>query len=128
MKTKNSRTGSRSALFIRYFLTILVMATLSGPAIAEKINLNSADAETLQYIPGIGPAKSNEIIQLRTANKGFKAVEDLLAVPGIGLKTLEVIKKHGAVDSGVSTLTDEMRENPPKKISSSNKAEQNTSG
>ncbi len=128
MKITNSRTGSRCALFIRYFLAILVMATLSAPAMAEKINLNSADAETLQYIPGIGPAKSRDIIQLRTANNGFKSVEDLLAVPGIGQKTLEVIRQHGAVDSGVSTLTDEMRSNPPKNVSSTSNASGNSSG
>ena len=89
------------------------MIMFSGNALAEKVNLNSADAEALEYIPGIGPAKSKEIIALREASNGFKSVEDLLAVPGIGEKTLEVIKKHGVIEGGVSSLTEEMRQNPP---------------
>ncbi|MGI9315791.1 MAG: ComEA family DNA-binding protein [bacterium] len=94
-------------------LAFLIMTTFSGSALAEKINLNSADAEALEYIPGIGPAKSKEIIALRSASEGFKSVEELLAVPGIGEKTLQVILRHGVLDGGVSTLTDEMRQNPP---------------
>ena len=92
----------------------LFMSALSGTALAEKINLNSADAETLQYIPGIGPSKSQDIVELRTASNGFKSMEDLLAVPGIGEKTLEIIRQHGALDSGVSKLTDEMKSSTPK--------------
>ena len=91
----------------------LLLTLFSGAALAEKVNLNNADAEALEYIPGIGPAKSKEIIALREANNGFKSVEDLLAVPGIGEKTLEVIKQHGVIDGGVSSLTEEMRQNPP---------------
>lgn len=97
--------------------TLFLMAALSGVAWAEKVNLNTADAEALQYIPGIGATKSADIIKLREANNGFKAIEDLLAVRGIGEKTLEVIRKHAAIDSGVSSLTEAMRNNRPKKIS-----------
>jgi competence ComEA-like helix-hairpin-helix protein len=102
-----------SCLFAAFF-----MATLSATALAEKINLNSADVETLQYIPGIGPAKSQDIVDLRTASNGFKTMEELLAVPGIGASTLETIRQHGALDSGVSQLTEEMKNNPPKSSTS----------
>lgn len=99
--------------FVGCLVAACVMAALSGTALAEKINLNSADAEALQYIPGIGPSKSRDIIDLRTATDGFKSMDELLAVPGIGEKTLEVIRQHGALDSGVSNLTEEMKNNPP---------------
>ena len=112
----NSIIRHRRFTFLQGIFSLILMVALSGPALAEQINLNQADAETLQYIPGIGPAKSKEIVQLRETTQGFKTMEDLLAVPGIGTKTLEVIKKHGSLDSGVSTLTDEMRSNPPKKV------------
>lgn len=105
--------SARYTSFLRYVLAVLIMTAFSSNALAEKINLNSADAEALEYIPGIGPAKSKEIIALRSESNGFKSVEDLLAVPGIGQKTLQVIMQHGALDDGVSTLTEEMRQNPP---------------
>ncbi len=100
-------------------LVFVLMTLFSSAALAEKINLNSADAEALEYIPGIGPAKSKEIIALRSESNGFKSVEDLLAVPGIGEKTLQVIKQHGVLNGGVSTLTEEMRQNPPQAPSGS---------
>ncbi len=102
--------------FVRFFqgaLTALMLVAFSGAALAEKINLNTAVTEALQYIPGIGPGKAAEIIRVREETGGFKTIEDLLAVPGIGEKTLLDIKQHGALDSGVSILTEEMIANPP---------------
>lgn len=110
--------SARHTSVLWYALMFVLMTLFSNPALAEKINLNSADSEALEYIPGIGPSKSKEIIALRTASDGFKSVEDLLAVPGIGEKTLQIIKQHGVLDGGVSTLTEEMRQNPPQAPSS----------
>ncbi len=104
--------------FFQYALTALMLSAFSGAALAEKVNLNTANAEALQYIPGIGPGKSAEIIRIRQETGGFKTIEDLLAVPGIGEKTLLDIRKFGALDSGVSTLTEEMEANPPGKTAS----------
>jgi competence protein ComEA len=58
----------------------------------EKINLNTATAEQLQTIPGIGPSKSAAIIQYREEHGPFKTVEDLTNVSGIGPKTVEKMK------------------------------------
>lgn len=103
----------RHKTFCSMLFAVCIMALFSNAVWAEKINLNSADAEALEYIPGIGPAKAERIIAERTASNGFKSVDDLLAVPGIGEKTLDVILQHAAINSGVSTLTEEMRGNPP---------------
>ncbi len=115
---------TRFAGFFRGALAacVLLLSAVSGAALAETettnlINLNTADAETLQYIPGIGPGKSADIVRVREETGGFKIMEDLLAVPGIGEKTLEDIKKFGSLDSGVSALTEEMQANPPRKES-----------
>lgn len=100
----------------------LMFATLAGAAAAQemtpKINLNTANAEALQYIPGIGPSKAADIIRFRQEIGGFKAIEDLLAIPGIGEKTLIDIARFGSLDSGVSELTEEMAANPPTRTSS----------
>jgi competence protein ComEA len=58
----------------------------------EKINLNTATAEQLQTISGIGPSKSAAIIQYREEHGPFKTVEDLTNVSGIGPKTIEKMK------------------------------------
>jgi len=108
-----TRSTSPFARLCSLVFAVCMMAALSGVAWAEKVNLNTADAEALEYIPGIGPSKARQIIAERTASNGFKSAEDLLAVPGIGQKTLDVIMLHGALDSGVSTLSEEMRQNPP---------------
>ena len=53
------------------------------------VNINTADAAALETLPGIGPALASRIIAWREANGGFRAVDELLAVSGIGQKTLD---------------------------------------
>jgi competence protein ComEA len=58
----------------------------------DLVDLNSADLAALDTLPRIGPALAQRIIDWREANGGFTAVEDLLAVPGIGDKMLESLR------------------------------------
>lgn len=62
------------------------------PTVAEagKVNLNTADASTLEReLLGIGAVKANAIVEYRAANGAFASVDDLLEVKGIGAATLE---------------------------------------
>jgi len=61
-----------------------VLAAGSG----QPININLASAADLETLPGIGPALASRIVAYRAANGPFKSADDLLAVPGIGEKTL----------------------------------------
>lgn len=64
----------------------------AGPAGAAEagglVNINSADAAELETLPRIGPAMAQRIIDHRTTNGPFTAVDDLTDVPGIGEATL----------------------------------------
>ena len=67
-------------------------ADSSGPAASSKVNINTADLTMLQTITGVGPATAQKIIDYRTQNGRFNAVEDLKNVSGIGDKTFEKMK------------------------------------
>ena len=56
------------------------------------VNLNTADATALETLPQVGPATAKRIVQWRTENGRFTAVEDLMSVSGIGEKTFEQLK------------------------------------
>ncbi|UCH21544.1 MAG: helix-hairpin-helix domain-containing protein [Deltaproteobacteria bacterium] len=55
----------------------------------EKININTASADELTQLKGIGPNHAAKIIEFREKNGPFKSPEDLIQVPGIGQKTFE---------------------------------------
>lgn len=56
------------------------------------IRLNSASLEELDKLDGVGPAIGQRIIDYRMENGGFKSVEEIKLVPGIGDKMFEKIK------------------------------------
>lgn len=58
----------------------------------EKINLNTANSEGLQKLPGVGPQTAAKIIEYRNSYGLFKKIEDLMNVSGIGEKTFEKLK------------------------------------
>ena len=62
------------------------------PLPAGKIDINSADADSLETLPGIGPARARAIIEHRQANGPFAGVDDLIQVRGIGDGILESIR------------------------------------
>lgn len=54
---------------------------------ANKVELNTADQAGLETLPGIGPRTAELIIEYRAENGGFKKVEELMNVRGIGERT-----------------------------------------
>jgi competence protein ComEA len=64
----------------------------SGDLTSSKVNINSASAEELEALPGIGEVIAQEILDYRTTNGPFASVDDLIDVSGIGEVTLENIR------------------------------------
>jgi len=60
----------------------------------SKVNINSADKETLMTVSGIGDAVATQIINYRDANGIFYCLEDLKNVSGIGNATFEKVKNY----------------------------------
>ncbi|MCI5669342.1 MAG: helix-hairpin-helix domain-containing protein, partial [Oscillospiraceae bacterium] len=67
--------------------------TAAEPVQSGKVNINTATAEQLTALDGIGESKANAIIQYREQHGDFKSPDDLLNVKGIGEKTLSNIRQ-----------------------------------
>jgi competence protein ComEA len=66
-------------------------APAGGPT-AGPVNLNTATAEQLDTLDGVGPATAEKILDWRRQHGGFRTVEDLAQVPGIGPKRLAALR------------------------------------
>ena len=60
--------------------------------LTAKVNINTADVELLQTLPGIGPSTALKIVHYRQRQGPFRKVEDIQNVKGIGPKKFEKIK------------------------------------
>lgn len=60
----------------------------------QVVNINTATLSELQTIPGVGESKAQAIITYREENGGFKSIEEITNVSGIGDSTFEKIKNN----------------------------------
>jgi competence protein ComEA len=67
----------------------LISVMNAEAADVKKININTASAEELVQLKGIGPSHAAKIVAYREKNGPFKMPEDLMQVSGIGQKTIE---------------------------------------
>ncbi|WP_099810953.1 helix-hairpin-helix domain-containing protein [Streptococcus suis] len=84
-------------------ISVVASTTASSAMSSEEkntslVNLNTATEADLQTISGIGAKRATDIIAYREANGGFKSVDDLNNVSGIGDKTMESIRPYVTVD------------------------------
>jgi competence protein ComEA len=78
---------------IKILTILLLLFSLSLAA----ININRANAAQLQTLHGIGPVKAQEILKYRKLHNGFKSVDELVNVKGIGPKTVQKLKSKVSV-------------------------------
>lgn len=69
-------------------------AGATASADAGPVDLNSASADQLVAVPGIGESLARRIVEFRDKNGAFQSVDDLLKVQGIGEKSLQKLRPH----------------------------------
>lgn len=99
----------RSLLSGAAVLAVLATLVTAGASVASAqapeqgvVNINTADAQTLAFLPGIGKTRAQQIIAYRS-RRPFKRTVELARVKGIGLKMVRRLKPMLRV-AGPSTL------------------------
>ncbi len=104
MKKLNQTFNIRSLRQSLLALALGSLMALSAPSYA--VNINSASAEILQNVKGIGPTRAKAIVEEREKNGPFVNSEDLnIRVKGIGQKSVEKMTESGLTFDGVEPLT-----------------------
>jgi competence protein ComEA len=67
--------------------------TASGPAAGVKVHLSTATVDQLDEIDGIGPTLAGRIVEYRDAHGGFRSLQELAEVEGIGEKRLATLRE-----------------------------------
>lgn len=94
-------------------IALVLIAVAAGAVAAETgstgvVNVNTASSNDLQLLPRVGPALAGRILEFREANGPFAAVDELIAVKGIGETSLEKLRPFVAV-SGQTTLAEKVK-------------------
>lgn len=97
------REIERTAAGVVSGLDAQVPLPASAPVVSEtncsKVNINSASAGTLEEcLSGIGPTYAQRIVEYRESHGGFKSIEEIQEVKGIGPATFAKIKDQITVD------------------------------
>jgi competence protein ComEA len=79
-------------------VALAAQAADSQPGLTGQVNVNTATAEELQLLPGIGAARAEALIELRKQRGGFKSLEQLKEVKGIGDASLERLRPYVRFD------------------------------
>jgi competence protein ComEA len=97
----NTRSARAKALaFLAALGVLLAGAPLwaAGGTLTGVVNINTATLEELQLLPGIGEARAEAVIALRKRSGGFKSVDDLEQVKGIGASAMKRLRPFVRTD------------------------------
>ncbi len=98
MSDRASYTRLPAALLGLACLVLVVVSAADAPPpnalTPVVVDVNSAPAQRLELLPGIGPAMAGRIVADRAENGPFQSIDDLRRVRGIGPKTAAAIAPH----------------------------------
>lgn len=92
-----AQAGSRATPLLLCLLVSMAFAQAKKKPPASPLDLNTATADQLQQLPGIGPAAAQAIVNFRTKSGRFQRVEDLLAIRGISQRKLDELRPYVTV-------------------------------
>ncbi len=75
-------------------LIVALAFAVASQIVVAAVNLNTATKEELVALSGIGPAKAQAILDYRTQHGGFKSIDELKDVKGIGARRFEKLKSE----------------------------------
>jgi|GEM_PF-1590332 len=109
-----ARTFTKS--FTKTFVIAMVTAAalIAGSSFAAgdserltgTVNINTATAEELQLLPGIGESRANALIAMRKSRGGFKSVAELTDVKGIGEAALAKLRPFVRIEGKTTARRD----------------------
>ncbi|NOT14805.1 MAG: helix-hairpin-helix domain-containing protein [Methylotenera sp.] len=99
----------------KMLLLLITLLSLSFNVFAG-VNLNTATQAELETLNGIGEVKAKAIIEYRKKNGGFKNVDELEKVDGIGAVTLEKVRKDVSVSGKTTVVVPEVKSADTAKI------------
>lgn len=73
------------------------------PIARGSVDLNTAGLSELDQLPGIGPVRAQQIIELRERRGGFRHIGELKEVSGIGDRTLEKLRPYLSLSPSLRT-------------------------
>jgi competence protein ComEA len=108
-----SKATMGALLVIVSLAALPARAAKSAPATGSAdasgvINVNSASAEQIAFLPRVGIKLAERVVEYRKSNGPFKKIEDLMEVKGVGEKLFVALKPHLTV-SGSTTLTQKIK-------------------
>ncbi|MES2181458.1 MAG: helix-hairpin-helix domain-containing protein [Pseudomonadota bacterium] len=99
---------------MRKILLALVVLLSFSLSVFAAVNINTATQAELESLKNIGPVKAQAIIDYRKKNGGFKSVDELNNVHGIGDKTMANLKNDISI-SGATTVAPTSKTTKPTK-------------
>jgi competence protein ComEA len=100
IENRKKHAGVIAALFVLGLASITAYGASPGGVPHQAVNLNTASVSELESLPGVGEVRARAIIAERKQQGGFRSLDQLAAVKGIGPKLLERIRPQVTLGEG----------------------------
>ena len=92
------RIAAALAFVLAFTLSSGLALAAAKPAPTGKVNINTASAQQLTALPGVGEKMAARIVEYRQKSGGFKSIQELMNVQGVGEKNFQKIQSYLTAD------------------------------